>query len=470
MAVTLNSNSAARIAAHDLSKANDALRRSLARLSSGNRIVDSRDDPGGMSVAYKLNSRLSRTEAIRHNVQNGISFLQVQDGALESAGQVVSRMAELRAMAQDVTKNVGDIENYSKEFRELQKHLAQVYREKFNGVSLFAVSGSEEVLPPGRPVLNKGNQVGDSGELLTKFSRRLYTHDSGFAANGNVSIGVINFEDVFNLGSLDSRHITTFKGDSPNLANPSDINLVYDTDEPASTLPVNAPEGAAYVDIVKGVNSLRIYSKADPQTDGNNWRIIIDDNDSSVATETFSIELPGEGSNTTESDTYFIFKLPNPFSSYSPDFLESIDDSGDYFTVETDGASNDASDFFSSGSTTSRDLDNGYIPSGYSEAFTEDGYLSSILFVSMGQFTSVIERIADARAENGAEQNRLLMVDELLTSNMTNLEAAHGRIMDADVALESTRFAQRNVLVQAAASMVAQANQLSSIALTVLGR
>ena len=104
------------------------------------------------------------------------------------------------------------------------------------------------------------------------------------------------------------------------------------------------------------------------------------------------------------------------------------------------------------------------------EVFTEDGYLSSILFVSMSQFTSVIENIADARAENGAEQNRLLMVDDLLTSNMTNLEAAHGRIMDADVALESTRFAQQNVLVQAAASMVAQANQLSSIALTVLGR
>jgi len=53
---------------------------------------------------------------------------------------------------------------------------------------------------------------------------------------------------------------------------------------------------------------------------------------------------------------------------------------------------------------------------------------------------------------------------------MTNLEAAHGRIMDADVAAESTKLARYNVMVQAAASMVAQANQLSSIALTLLGR
>ena len=104
------------------------------------------------------------------------------------------------------------------------------------------------------------------------------------------------------------------------------------------------------------------------------------------------------------------------------------------------------------------------------EVFNDEGFLKSILFVSMGQFVSTIERIADARAENGAEQNRLLMVEELLSMNMTNIEAAHGRIMDADIALESTRFARHNVLVQASASMVAQANQLTNIVMTVLGR
>ena len=51
-------------------------------------------------------------------------------------------MAELRTMAQDITKNTGDIENYSKEFVELQSQLSQIRNEKFNGISLFAVSGS----------------------------------------------------------------------------------------------------------------------------------------------------------------------------------------------------------------------------------------------------------------------------------------------------------------------------------------
>ena len=103
------------------------------------------------------------------------------------------------------------------------------------------------------------------------------------------------------------------------------------------------------------------------------------------------------------------------------------------------------------------------------EVYTEDNLIKSIMFVDMATFNDLIERVADARAENGAEQNRLSMINELLTQNQTNLEAAHGRIMDADVALESTRFARQNVLVQSSAAMVAQANQLTNIALTILG-
>ena len=88
--------------------------------------------------------------------------------------------------------------------------------------------------------------------------------------------------------------------------------------------------------------------------------------------------------------------------------------------------------------------------------------------MSISQFTEVIQKIADARAENGAEQQRIQQSYDLHSTNLVNLEAAHGRIMDVDVALESTRFAKHNVLVQASASMTAQANQLTQVALTLL--
>ena len=63
--------------------------------------------------------------------------------------------------------------------------------------------------------------------------------------------------------------------------------------------------------------------------------------------------------------------------------------------------------------------------------------ITDITTVNVSQFTEVIERIANARAENGAEQNRVLQTIDLLQTNLTNIEAAHGRIMDTDVALES---------------------------------
>ena len=141
MPIVVNTNSSAVSASFNLSRANDALRSSLERLSSGKRINGAGDDAGGMAVAYKLESQASRTNAMIQNTQNGLSFLQVQDGAMETIGKVVNRMAELRVMADDVTKNSGDIENYSKEFIELQIQLGQMKQQKFNGISLFAQTG-----------------------------------------------------------------------------------------------------------------------------------------------------------------------------------------------------------------------------------------------------------------------------------------------------------------------------------------
>ena len=62
MPIVVNSNASATQASFNLSRANDSLQKSLARLSSGNRINSPADDAGGLAVAYKLNSKLNRTE------------------------------------------------------------------------------------------------------------------------------------------------------------------------------------------------------------------------------------------------------------------------------------------------------------------------------------------------------------------------------------------------------------------------
>ena len=324
MPIVVNSNASATAASFNLSKANDALRQSLERLSSGKRINSSGDDAGGLSVAYKLNSRINRTNALIQNSQNALSYLQVQDSALSTVGNIVDRMAELRTMAQDITKNSGDIENYTKEFVELQSQLNQISNEKFNGISLFGKTSSSSV----DGVLNKGTASFLGGDSVSKnyttFSRTHTTHTSGDSALGSISINVINFQFMLSIGQLRSN--TSAQADLGNI-------------------------------------------------DGSNT---------------------GNGVNGS-------------------------------------------------------------------------GFIDSILEVSVSQFLDIIERVADMRAENGAEQNRVMNSIGLLQSNVVNLEAAHGRIMDTDVAAESTRFARHNILVQASASMTAQANQLSSVALALIG-
>ena len=327
MPIVVNSNASATEASFNLSRANDSLRKSLGRLSSGNRINSPADDAGGLAVAYKLDSKLNRTEAVIQNSQNALSYLQVQDGALATVGKILDRMGELRTMAQDITKNSGDIENYSKEFLELQSQLGQIKQEKFNGISLFATQN--DTIENGGVVSDEGGaytDVNGNGITYDKYVRTLFTAASGQAVDGSISVNVVNLQFVLSVGTLSGSN------------NTADINLGGFGNAIAANNGINA-----------------------------------------------------------------------------------------------------------------------------------DGFISDILNVSVGQFSEAIERLADMRAENGAEQNRVMNSIGLLQTNMTNLEAAHGRIMDADIALESTRFARHNVLVQASAAMTAQANQLTNVALQLLG-
>ena len=484
MPIVVNSNTTATVASFNLSRANDALRTSLARLSSGKRIVNPADDAGGLSVANKLASKLDRTEAVRQNVQNGVSYLQVQDGALSTLAKVVDRMAELRTMASDVTKNTGDIENYSKEFIELQKQMNQMYNEKFNGISLFSMSRSERITNPPdlRPTLDKNDTVKDSsGRHYQSFSRNVLTTADGVQSDGNVSLNVTNLQYLTSLGGLDTTYITETAA--------AIIEAQKLNNEQANNSDGNGERSFLNIGNVNGDNS-------NDWTDNSTNAIIgVISNPDSVSDFTIGAITTG----TQAKENGIVYDLGANVANWADGTFTAgavvyHQDSGRYYKANTavtasvgqepglhanwtdvgttlaELAADDDNAFSVTVGTADEFTDQAAVDAYMqNEIYTEDNFLKSIMFVSMGAFTDMIERIADARAENGAEQNRLNMTSELLVQNQTNLEAAHGRIMDADVALESTRFARQNVLVQSSAAMVAQANQLTNIALTILG-
>ena len=163
MPLTINTNMAASQAAFYLSKNNDMLQASLNRLSSGKKITQSSDDAGGLAVSMKLEGSIDRLKGASNNVSNAISFLQVQDGILESAGNIVSRMGELKGLYSDVLKSSSDKATYDAEFRDLQGQLFQLAQTKFNGVSLFSMDGNGDGA--------QGTQV---QTILGKTMQRLY--------------------------------------------------------------------------------------------------------------------------------------------------------------------------------------------------------------------------------------------------------------------------------------------------------
>jgi len=88
---------------------------------------------------------------------------------------------------------------------------------------------------------------------------------------------------------------------------------------------------------------------------------------------------------------------------------------------------------------------------------------------AIGAFDAAIKQLSTARSNLGAVQNRMQITVSNLSTTAQNLSAASGRITDVDVAAETANMTQQNILSQAGVAVLAQANQLPSAALKLLG-
>jgi flagellin len=138
--MTINTNISAEIAADNLQQSQSMLSKSLARLSSGSRIVNPADDAAGLAVASRLDAQIQRTSAAMNNVSDVLSFTQTQDGYLQKIANALDRMSELSILAQDSTKSDADRGLYNAEFSQLSAYINSAATKEFNGVSLFSAA------------------------------------------------------------------------------------------------------------------------------------------------------------------------------------------------------------------------------------------------------------------------------------------------------------------------------------------
>ena len=135
--MVINTNTSASNSARLLGTSSSMLSKSLARLSSGSRIVSPDDDSAGLAQSIKFDAQINRNKAANSNVANAISFSQTQDGFLQKVQKSLDRMSEISVLAQDATKTVSDLSNYSAEFTQLQNYISDITTKQFNGVDLF---------------------------------------------------------------------------------------------------------------------------------------------------------------------------------------------------------------------------------------------------------------------------------------------------------------------------------------------
>jgi flagellin len=347
MALHISTNTTASKANYYLGVNNSRLQKSIKNLASGTRLSSPVEDPGGLAVSMKLNAAINRLSGAMSNVQNAISFLEVQDGILDTVGKILDRMSELKSLAsQDPMKNELDRFTYNNEFKDLQLQLYDISQMRFNGVSLFANYTSE----------------GDSEVLFNGMDQsRLRDHTVSIFTSQEGSDG-------------------------------AKVSLHKSTLQSALTIRMD----------------LRL---AGSDTTGSNssWSTVVS---RQTSAQTSSTGIVSEYNNDTihkgNSSAWVTFASPSLESTLNLDQL------------------------------------------------------------SVGVFTTMLENVSFLRAQNGGTGSRLNFAYSSLAQQKTNMRAAYGRIVDVDIAAESTRLAKYNVLSQSAAAMIAQANQMPEIALMLI--
>lgn len=134
----INTNAASLNAQKNLSSSGISLNNSIARLSSGLRVNSAKDDAAGLAIAERMSAQIRGFEVASRNANDGISALQVADGALGKISDNLQRMRELAVQTKNGTLNATDRSNLDREYQELATEVGRIaVGTEFNGNDVF---------------------------------------------------------------------------------------------------------------------------------------------------------------------------------------------------------------------------------------------------------------------------------------------------------------------------------------------
>jgi flagellin len=135
MGLRVNTNVSSINAHRNLSNTTANLQRSLERLSSGLRITRAADDAAGLAISENFRADIRSLQQAQRNGLDGVSLLQVAEGALNESSGILIRMRELAVQSANGTLGTNERNALNTEFTALRSELSRIANvTSFNGV------------------------------------------------------------------------------------------------------------------------------------------------------------------------------------------------------------------------------------------------------------------------------------------------------------------------------------------------
>ncbi|MFC1745135.1 hypothetical protein ACFL35_14165 [Candidatus Riflebacteria bacterium] len=199
MGLRINQNIASLRVQGNLSRVSGRLEKSLERLSSGLRINRAADDAAGLAISEKLRSQVRGLTRARLNAQDGISLLQVAEGAMNETHSTLQRMRELALQASNDTLTSNDR-------LELQKEMIQL-RDDINRISNNTEFNTKKLLDGSQAAI-VSSSVNGTGAAVTGVTEELADYKVSVFTK-TTGVREIQSSNIFTIRNTTSLAVST---------------------------------------------------------------------------------------------------------------------------------------------------------------------------------------------------------------------------------------------------------------------
>jgi flagellin len=511
----INHNIAALNTYRQLNSAAAGQSKSMEKLSSGLRINKAGDDAAGLAISEKMRGQIRGLDMAAKNAQDGISFIQTAEGALNETHSILQRMRELAVQSSNDTNTDADRVELQKEVDQLAEEITRIANNtEFNTKSLLngAVDDNGEKAATFHIGANSGQNISLTIKAMDASSLGVARDATTITSTVNgTEVSNVDFGDTLGAGIVDAANITFAAADL------TATNAEGTLDTTGTTGVITATSSGT-----TELNGIKIEFASDDESTGatawnaaNKTITVTGDWDGSTGAPTIqdledaiNAELGTQGFTDTvslaEDGTFTASEMLNAGTitlggGQAADSTKTVitmdDNNGNVQTVTVDdtakkvsvtsgaynGLSFEVGDVTAlTAATDSIDLDVATV-SATAASFssgekTGDAVAKAGIDISsqsaadsaITAINTAIETVSAERSKLGAVQNRLDHTINNLGTSSENLTAAESRIRDVDMAKEMMEQTKNSILSQAAQAMLAQSNQMPQGVLQLL--